>query len=350
MQNIIYKEKIIIPSVGLLNLSRKIKKNKKKYINDSNSNLYNICYMNSSIQCLFHLDEFVYEILNFSGGKLINATSKLINDMITLKDQKKILSVSKIKEVMEEINKNYKESNQEDAYEFLSFYIDEILEETMDKSIPVEKMILDDKYDNEALEVFYNRFFKKRGNSSILDLFYGIYRIEKYCANCKFKFSIRFNAYNILELPILDILKNKNESLDIKYILEKFCDNQITNSTCDECKNKIFSITQILTLPKCLILYLGIIIDNIYIKNNIILNKTIDLEYLLYNKNKNKDKANYKYILKGIIYHSYIDQLGHYSASCLTNNGWYYFDDIYVEKDEESFIDRKPIILFYEKE
>ena len=331
MYNIIYKEKVIIPPVGLLNLSRVNKKNKKKYAKDCNLNLYNICYMNSSIQCLFHLDEFVYKILNCSSGELVKATSELINDMITLKDERQILSVSKIKEIMEEINEIYKESNQEDANEFLSFYIDELLEETLDKSTPIEKMLLEDKYDKEAFDIFYNKFYKKRGSSFILDLFYGILRTEKYCEKCSIKYSIKFNA-----------------SLDIKYILENFCDKKVTNSTCYKCREKLISISQIFTLPKCLIIYLGIVVDNNYIKNNIIISKTIDLEYLLYNKNKKKE--NYKYILKGVIYHSFIGKLGHYSASCLTNIGWYYFDDYFVEKDEESFIDKKPIILFYEKE
>jgi ubiquitin C-terminal hydrolase len=45
------KKEFILPPVGLLNLSRQ-RQNKNNY-----SKLYNTCYINASIQCLFHLEE-----------------------------------------------------------------------------------------------------------------------------------------------------------------------------------------------------------------------------------------------------------------------------------------------------
>ena len=45
------KKEFILPPVGLLNLSRQ-RQNKNNY-----SKLYNTCYINANIQCLFHLEE-----------------------------------------------------------------------------------------------------------------------------------------------------------------------------------------------------------------------------------------------------------------------------------------------------
>ena len=70
MSNYIGDEVRLYP-VGLLNSSRIYNKNY--------SNLFNICYINASIQCLFRLDEFVKNILKCYKGDLTLATKKLIN-------------------------------------------------------------------------------------------------------------------------------------------------------------------------------------------------------------------------------------------------------------------------------
>ena len=71
------KNNCSIPPVGLTNMSRQGQKKIKKI-----KNLYNTCYINSSIQCLFRLEQFINNILNSSEGKLSNATKNLIINMI----------------------------------------------------------------------------------------------------------------------------------------------------------------------------------------------------------------------------------------------------------------------------
>ena len=60
-----------IPPIGLINLSRVDQIKKIKFLEDEeNSNLYNICYFNATIQCLFHFNHFIYQILYLSEEEL----------------------------------------------------------------------------------------------------------------------------------------------------------------------------------------------------------------------------------------------------------------------------------------
>ena len=54
-----------------------------------------------------------------------------------------------------------------------------------------------------------------------MDLFYGIYKTKKYCKTCKNTIAIKFNAYNMFELPLYKLAKqNKNKTLNLKQILD----------------------------------------------------------------------------------------------------------------------------------
>lgn len=355
MDNLNKNNKLYIPPVGLLNLSRKDKKNKTNY---NNLYLYNTCYINSSLQCLFRLDEFINNILNCSGGNLTNASVELINNMRNFyKKNKKNLSVSGIKEAMVEIDNKYEENNPEDANEFISNYLNGILNETANKSkiSKINQIELNDEFDKEAFTNFYNKFYKKKGSSFILDLFNGILRTRSYCKNCDTTFSIRFNAYFILELSIFDLLEKNNnesnESLKINKILENFIsEKEVSNTICSICKNNTYTKTDIYTLPKYLIIYFERNDGNDYIKNDIEVAKTINFYNFL--KNKNLEQSDYIYNLRAVIYYSFFDDKnGHYTSSCHIGNKWYYFDDINFESEKNFYMYNEdyPVLLFYEK-
>lgn len=347
MSNSNKSEKVNIPPVGLLNLSRENKNQKNKNL-DEISNLYNICYINSSIQCLFHLDEFIYNILNSSGGNLCKATVDLVNNM-RFHDKKKNLSASEIKAVMGEIDEKYKENKQEDADEFISNYINALIEETADKSLSKIIKPYDNK-DKKCFEKFYNKFYKNKGSSYVLDLFYGILRTQNFCESCNLVYLIKFNAFNILELPIYNLVKkNKKKVLDMKSILNNYTSKYKISNTCEICKNQLYTETKIYTLPQCPIIYFGRKINNYFINNDINISETFDFNDFMSYKETDDSNNNNIYKIKGIIDYTSFGKLGHYSATCLCNNKWYNFDDIYVEEDEKPFLYKKPIILFYGK-
>ena len=337
---------------GLLNLSTTTRKI-KKYNNHKDLNMYNSCYINASIQCLFRLDEFVKNILKCENkGNLVIETKNLIYNMQNTYDKKKQCTVAGIKQAMGEKDIIYNNDEQEDANEFITNYLNQLVEETKDIGrLNWRCLIKDEEYFND----FLNKFQKRKGNSFILDLFYGLTRTEEYCNNCNAIFSIKFNTFNILELPISedDYEYENTETLDMKVLLQNFIsEKKNKNERCSKCNKFVKVKTSINSLPKNLIIYFNT--DNSSKKRNKInIQRTINFENYVYDKSLINDNE-YFYHLKGIIFYSkFSTNGGHYKAACLVNNEkWYYFDDNRYETDHNLlriYDNDNPSFLFYEK-
>lgn len=329
-----------IPPSGLANLNRKDQKyNKNKY----NINLYNTCYINASIQCFLRLDGFITKIFGYQNGNLVKATKNLIKDM---QNKYKYLSVSEIKVAMSELDEKYNNNNPEDANEFITDYLNELLEETR----ITDNLTFDIKKNNfydENFSHFLERFYKN-GYSFISELFFGFLKTENKCKKCGYRDSIKYHVFNILDLPLQNsINKNDNNSLEIGDIITKFTsEKEIFNIKCKFCNASIYSKTDFYKLPDILILYFERNGAK-YITNDINILETINFNYFLQN---NGEKSLYK--IKGIIYYSFLkNNMKHYSSACHFNNMWYYFDDNSYEISANMFQYKNdfPIILFYEK-
>ena len=351
------KNNVIVNQVGLINSSREYGRYDNYYLSNfyENSNfnykndnyLSNVCYMNSSIQCLFHLNDFVHFILNSPGKPLVNSTRNLLINMINSKQEKykNNLSVEEIKMEMGRIDDRYNHNRQEDANEFISNFLDALREETSVKYNKNGTNSFKGDLENEAYKKFEKKFYERRGDSSLLDLFYGNYITEKFCKKCRKKISVQFSAFNMIELPIYELAQeNKYSSLNIKQILDSyFAESKIYESFCDKCYGDIYCKTSIYKLPENLIIFFGRTANDQYISNNIDYSQTLDLDDYLYDQN-NTNKNNYK--LSGIIHYiSFGKKFGHYTASCQCNDGWYHFDDAMVTKGQNH---SNEIILFYE--
>lgn len=342
------KKKLSLPPVGLLNLSKNnSKKYKKKY---NNSYLYNTCYINASIQCLFRLEELIDNVLNCSGGKLLQATKNLINKMRNSNENSK-LSVLEIKDAMAEYDEKYNDIYPEDANEFISDYLNGLLKETLIKDNQIVNKIsinIDNK--DESFYHFLNKFYKN-GCSFISDLFCGILRTKNFCKKCHNIISITYHSFKILDLPLYYLAKkNINKNLDLEEIIKEFIsEKEISNFICQKCKVNYYTKTDIYKLPNYLLIYFKRKVENFYIQNDIINFKTINFTNYLYEKKS--DNLNYN--LKGNIYYSfYSNNIGHYSASCLIGDKWYYFDDseFYFSEELIEYEEDNLILLFYEKE
>lgn len=323
-----------IPPIGLLNSSKQNNKN----------DLYNSCYINSSIQCLFRLEGFINGILNCSKGNISKATKRLIDNMKGKKNNK--LSVLEIKKAMGEFDSKYKDNNPEDANEFISDYLNALRKETGIKDINlIDEITEDENYNN-----FLNKFYKK-GISFITDLFFGILRTENHCSNnCHGTFSVKYSSFCILDLPLYYLAINKKKkTLEIKDIIERYVrEKEISKINCKDCGAKFYTKTDIYKFPKNLIIFFERKVDNYYIENDIKIKEKLDLSNFLYKEKSEKTCYN----LKGVIYYTFLDNnLNHYSASVLIDKDWYYFDDDDYEKTKKytEYEGDNPILLFYEK-
>ena len=349
----------IVHPVGLVNLSRDDNQYSNDYYVKSTSSykyddyMFNVCYMNSSIQCLFHLKKFANFILEGKGTSLLIPTRNLLISMINWKENKKKsdLSVEEIKKEMGRIDERYNHNRQEDANEFISNFLDALREETSEKGIKKNHINLNNfsnELEMEAYKKFYNKFYEKKGYSFLLDLFYGNYITKKFCKKCKNLLSVKFNAFNMIELPIYELAKNRY-SLNLDDILKSFfSESKIYDSKCDKCHEEVYSQTSIYKLPENLIIFFGRTANEQYINNKINYDKILDLSKFL---DPNSNSKFNTYSLSGIIYYTSFGKKGfsgHYTASCKCQDVWYHFDDTIVSNSNYD-PDSNEIILFYEK-
>ena len=252
------------------------------------------------------------------------------------------LSVKEIKMEMGKIDDRYNYNRQEDANEFISNFLDALYKETSQNKYTIENFYYKDSLEKEAFDKFKIKFYDRKGYSKLNDLFYGIYITEKYCG-CR-KISVKFNAFNVIELPIYKFNNDKGDyaTLDIKEILDShFSKSKIYDSICENCHKDVYIKTSINKLPENLIIFFGRTANGKYIPNRIEY-QHMDLTNYLH---KNCKKKNYK--LSGVIHYiSFGKKIGHYTASSKCNGEWFNFDDTIVSKAHA--LNSNEIILFYD--
>ena len=334
----------------------KVEDNMKFYgfINNGNS-----CYLNSSLQLLTRINELKNGILNYQDneinkdndtkGQLFVEFKKIINKIENSKNDNLTINSEKLKYIIYSTNEIYYNS-QGDSNEFISNFISGLFKETASKvkSKVVQKLDISNELDKKAYDDFYKRFYIKKGYTFLMDIFYGIFKTKNYCKTCKKIVSIKFNVYNMFELPLYKLAKkNKNKTLDLKEILNEYRAEKPLNYKCDNCKNnkknsEIFTKIFLYTLPKYLILSFIRNVDDEYFHNNIKYDEILDIK-------TDYDDKSYNYSLESVIEHIGGINSGHYTALCKDkkNNKWYRFNDSYCDKYNCDFHSKNALLLLY---
>ena len=204
-------------------------------------NLGETCYMNSSIQILIHIKLFIEELVNYFNPfiknltyNLLELTSSLIN--IEKNDKENYISQSfspiNFKNTFVNLHSQFS-TGQNDAIEFIRILLDDISKETRrNKNIDkYEELNLDDK-SKEEQSFEYNKFFLKRENSIIMDLFYtqliNIFTCKKGCESYSFQ--------KLLDIPLL--IQNNIREINLYNLIEMFNDETRVDLDiiCKKCK------------------------------------------------------------------------------------------------------------------
>ena len=187
------------------------------------NNIGNSCYLNSGIQILFHLKNFVNNLFNI---KDLN-NKQLTNSLILLIDQiKNIISLSKsdysnlsispsdFKSKFENKHSLFSNDDQQDCSEFLRVLLEDISKENnrIKGNYIYEELDKNNKTKQELVKEFHNLFIKKE-DSFIVDNFY-IQLLNTYKCNCGFE---TYSCEKILDIP-LNMPNIKNYT--IKELLE----------------------------------------------------------------------------------------------------------------------------------
>ena len=320
--------------------------------------LYNLglsCYMNSLLQCLYHIKEirdfFIKEKDKFTNKKPV--CKALAEVMYGLKNDKKdYFEAIEFKKIMGSKNSLFQGFKAGDAKDLFINLIDSLLTE-----------LTDENEDNDDIEENVDltkksdafRITKEEIKDNIINnLFIGYYETIYKCKNSKKINTYAFSTESFISFNLEKITQYfQNRTLSIEDCFEyNYNRTYKTSFFCDKCKDteENNSNDVIFVPPKIFVLVLDRGHGKTF-RGKIDFKTDIDLEGLI-DKKDNTNKFSTKYKLIGVSTHAgRSSSSGHYTACCLSDNGkYYYFSDTFVEEvSERSIYDNEPYLLFYKR-
>ena len=311
------------------------------------------CYMNSVIQCLFHLNEFRnYFIINDFSEEEYPISFELKNIMMKLinKNEGKSFALTKFKELMSDIDDCFEGSNGADASDLLRYIFSSISSEQTKCGPDISKMssiTIDTNNENKCFSECQERVGE---NTALIYITNYIRTVNKCLYKRENKLKYAFNGhkpfYEFDNQSIIDI--NFKEYHNINDFFSNMSNINKTIEFCPECKNEVDCHS-----VKSLYMTSNYLIINIDYGKNMKINKSFDYDYNLYVKVSNSNSLN-SFKLLCIVFHIGESSLsGHYFACCRNGNQFFKLDDTKVVpislNDIKNKKEYKPYILFYEK-
>lgn len=325
-------------------------------------NIGNTCFMNSVIQCLSHTRELTNYLRKeptsergtSKDHKILAEYTKLIKDMWS--GNTKSVNPSELKYAFSSKHRMYSGSAQQDAQEFLRFFIDSLHSglNACVKREPMPKEIEDDDLPNRVKSSMMWDWYSRVENSVIKDLFVGMLRSTLRCSACN-NASVTFDPFWDLSLP-LPSTNSRGKLLDCmdEFVREEVMDG-LDQVYCSKCKarRKCTKSMAIERFPKYLVIHLKRFSETRWSKlTNVIEFPTGERELNLQQYASEDHQGPVNYSLYGISNHMGSTAGGHYIAVCKhpVSKEWNEFNDNFVsDASERSLVTSSAYVLFYER-
>ena len=327
-------------------------------------NLGNTCFMNSALQCIVNtqplLDYFLIGLFetdinrkNQHGSSGLFASAFASLAVANWKHEGASIVPRYILELVTKYAPHFKCGTQQDAHEFLSFFLDILHEELNRANLESKPPSLGRKRSCENRAARSWRRYLKNNSSIIVDLFQGQLRSTTKCKKCKGE-SVKFENFIHLSLPI-----PRNNRSSLLECFKEFTKPELLNKAnewfCPRCQAKVEAIRkcEIWKLPPILIIHLirfwfdGKKFGKI---NDLV---TYPIEKLNLSEiaiGSQKDLPEYN--LYGQINHKGLIEKGHFYSIIKNwkNGNWYSCDDSDVTpKNPEKIVKKYAYTLFYQK-
>ena len=333
------------------------------------NNIGATCYMNSVLQCLYHIFDLSNELLKLNKKNILKkelekkmpmtfALLEVISELTFSKNSS--MSPYKFKEAIGN-NETFRYYEANDSKTLTLYVLDTLNRELNENKIKVENDSIINKLRNyndpNAKDIV--QLFNENYNSIIGDLFNGLKSTNFVCLNCK-NCVKNYQIFNIVTCSVEKAFMHKYKKSGGKIkelkinIIDCFIvdeektvfngDNQLYCEKCDKsCDGESFN--KLCISPKILILFLDRGINNRF-KCDVEFPEKLDINNYLEEKGK-------KYELIGTIEHlGPSGQSGHFIANCKHFDGnWYIFSDSSFQTTKKNY--KKyglPYLLFYRME
>ena len=321
------------------------------------NNIGATCYMNSVLQCLYHVFDLSNELLKLKNidERKIPMTYAFLEVIYRLSfDEEDSISPYKFKKIISN-NELFEGIEANDSKALVLYILETLNEELSSNNIKFENKNIKNKIrdlKDKDTENIVN-IFNKNYNSIIADLFNGLKMTTYKCLTCGDS-PANYQIFNIINLSIEQTfyeLKKKKYPLDlidclrVEHCAKEFNgDNQLF---CDKCDKLVDgeSFDKIYIAPKIMIIFLD---RGMYNRFKCEVNFPEKL-----NINEFEEIKEGEYHLIGVIEHLGPSSLsGHFVANCKHFDGnWYLFNDsrtICTKGEYHQF--GEPYLLFYRRE
>ncbi|XP_058873170.1 ubiquitin carboxyl-terminal hydrolase 21 isoform X1 [Acipenser ruthenus] len=331
-------------------------------------NVGNTCFLNSMVQCLSHTrtlrdyclqKKYRQEVSSRRKTELMNAFSEVLSDLWTT-DMSTAVHPGNFNTIFKESVPHFIGYSQQDAQEFLHFLLDRLHSE-INRTSPQNQPISDlpeSKYnklreDKKAMLMW--KHYLEREDSKIVDLFAGQLKSSLRCSSCGHE-STTFDVFYDLSLPIPkgSVSGGRVSLKDCLALFSQVEELKSDNAPmCDRC-GKHTDSTKKLTIqrfPKILVLHLNRFCASRFSISKSTATVSFPIHHLDLGDYGTECAGKVLYNLYAICNHCGTVHIGHYTAYCQQERGWFCYNDSRVSPVSESQLQsNKAYVLFYEME